>query len=215
MQHSTTQMEEYLSELPHGLDSYPEYVQKASVYRKVFTPKLTEKFAPLLPDKLRQLLAEPLPVTAWIPEVFGNALLLVLFENHFLDESRWIAEALETARALFLGPMYRSMMMLLSPELIIQRAPSRWEALHRGIELSASISTESVASLRLRFPPRLVPRVVALVYGPAFQAALEAAGARDARCVLAESASEEAVYEATWRTRATTIPPPRSSGRSF
>jgi len=201
-------MDAYLADLPRGLDAYPEFVQKASIYRQVFSRGLSDKLTPILPPPLAGLLTEPLPVSTWVPEVQVNALMIALFENMYRgDEAQFIEDGLETARKLFRSPLYRTMMMLISPAVIVSRASSRWDALHRGIQLCASMSSDAGASFRVDFPSRLVPRVVALTYTSAFHAALEAAGAKEVRCSLTSLTPEQATYQATWRARSSSMPP--------
>jgi uncharacterized protein (TIGR02265 family) len=199
MRGSLAQMNAYLEGLPRGLDSYPNYLQKASVYRQVFSKKITDRLTPLLPPALGELLVEPLPMSAWFPEVHANALFLALYENFFDDEAAFVADGLASARKIFDTAAYRILMALASPEIIVRRAPSRWEAHHRGLQLTAKMTGKASASLRIGFPLRLLPRVMALAYTGAFQAALEASGGAGARCQLATMGADHVLYEATWR----------------
>jgi len=202
------QLDAYLADVPGGLDAYPQFVQKASIYRQAFSRRLAADLAPRLPLRLAKLMLEPLPVSAWIPEVEGNALMLAIYEHQGYDEAAWVANGIVIARKLFQGPLYRALMMLVSPVAIMNRAQSRWEALHRGIELHAKITGDARAEIRVNYPPRLVPRLAAVTYLTAFQAALEAAGGRDVVCNIASYDAQEAVYDITWGG-------PRSSRRGL
>src|SRR5271166_5053557 len=121
-------MNEYLEGLPRGLHSYPDHVQKASVYRQAFRPRLSQKLAPRLPPELARLLTEPLPISAWIPEVHANCLFVALYETTYADEAAFIHDGIDTARRLFNGPLYRILMSLASPALVVRRADIGWNA---------------------------------------------------------------------------------------
>ena len=201
------QMEEYLADVPGGLAAYPDYLQKASIYRQIFSRRLRAELAPQLPPALGKLLSEPLPVSAWLPEVHVNALMIVLYDVQGYTEPTWVANGQMIARRLFQGPLYRALMMVVSPSVIINRARSRWEAMHRGIELSARMLADGHATIRISYPRNLVPRVAALSYMSAFYGALEASGAREPICSLDMFGAEVATYDVTWGG-------PRSSRRS-
>jgi hypothetical protein len=189
---------EYLEGLPRGLDSYPEHTQKASVYRQACGRRYASKLAPLLPATLARLLTEPAPISAWIPEVHGNALFVALYETSYGEEESFLRDGRETGRKLFNGPLYKMLMALASPALIVRRANAGWTALHRGIALDARLTGNQAASIRVTFPHNLVPRVGALTYASAFHAALEAAGGKRVACALTSLAAEHAQYDATW-----------------
>jgi hypothetical protein len=195
---SLPRLTEYLESLPRGLASYPEYVQKASVYRQAFRRGLSRKLAPHLPAELARLLTEPLPISAWLPEVQANCLFVALYETTYTEESAFIRDGTETARQLFNGPLYRILMSLASPALVVRRADTGWNAMHRGITLDARLAGEHAATVRVSFPRNLVPRVAALSYGSAFHAGIEAAGGKRVTCALTELASDHAAYQATW-----------------
>lgn len=189
----------YLESLPRGLDSYPDYQQKASVYRQTFHRRTSAMLAPLLPPPLARLLTEPLPISAWLPEVHANALFVALYETHYKDEEAFLRDGRETGRRLFTGPLYKILMALTSPALVVRRANTGWTAMHRGIALDARLAGDKAATVHLTFPRGLTPRVAALSYASAFHAALEAAGAKRVECALARHTAEEALYDATWK----------------
>ena len=193
-------LDEYLEGLPRGLDSYPDCTQKASVYRQAFGRRFASVLAPRLPATLGRLLTEPEPITAWIPEVYGNALFVALYETSYGDEEEaFLRDGRETGRRLFKGPLYKVLMVVASPALIIRRANAGWTALHRGIALDAGLTGDHTASARVTFPRNLVPRVVALTYASAFHAALEAAGGKRVACALASHTAEHAQYDLVWK----------------
>ncbi len=189
----------YLESLPSGLESYPEYTQKASVYRQAFRRRYAAALTPVLPAPLARLLTEPLPISAWLPEVHANALFVALYETLYSEEEPFLRDGRETGRKLFNGPLYKILMALTSPAVIVRRAKAGWTAMHRGIALDAQLAGDHAAAVRVTFPHQLVPRVVALTYASAFHAALEAAGGKRVVCALTTHTAEHALYDATWK----------------
>ena len=198
MKGSLPLLTEYLEGLPRGLDSYPDCTQKASVYRQAFGRRYASTLAPRLPTTLARLLTEPEPISAWIPEVHGNALFVALYETTYGDEEAFLRDGRETGRRLFNGPLYKMLMVVTSPALIVRRANVGWTALHRGIALDPRLTGDRTAQIRVTFPRNLVPRVVALTYASAFHAGLEGAGGKRIECALRAHTAEHAQYDATW-----------------
>jgi hypothetical protein len=94
-------------------------------------------------------------------------------------------------------------MKLVSPILLVMGAAQRWSALHAGSTLEAgkvekSDGGSSTSGL-LRFPNGLFPELFLKALGPAFQAAVENARARDVAVNLRRFSNTDAEYRITWR----------------
>ena len=76
----------YLEALPNGLASYPEYTQKAALYRQFLKHAGALRVANQLPPELRLLVEQPVPVNTWLPEVMVNALYLGVADALHLDD---------------------------------------------------------------------------------------------------------------------------------
>jgi hypothetical protein len=194
---SLPRVEEYLRSLPLGLDSYPAHRQKAVLLHHFARawPRILD--CEELPPPLLAMVRNPPPVTAWIPEVHGTAVALA-----GRDTSQSDADYLDVAYRInvemFRGPLYRVMMMMATPGIILRFADSRWETFHRGVKLRVERKREGRADARLVYPTHLVPEPIARLYGEAFRAALDASAGKGSRCVLSSYNSTMAMFELSW-----------------
>jgi hypothetical protein len=195
----TPSVDRYLATLPNGLASYPECCVKASVLRNTLGSK------PLGPDvelplALRRLVDHPPPLTEWIPEVHFNAVSLAIREVHFNPRSLddYLAWTFEQNRKLLSTPLYRVLFLLLTPERLLSGMQNRWSAFRRGTELQIVSRAAGRVELRLRHPAFLYPALSSQGMSAAFQAAMEHAGAKQARVEVASPGSTETTFLATW-----------------
>lgn len=196
---SLPRMESYLADLPDGVDSYPDHVQKASVYRQVLAQTDLRDLAGHLPRPVAQLVFEPLPASVWVPEVHLKTLYTAICDYLFETEDTYLAHWREVSRSLLTSPLYRVLMIVASPGRVVKGASTRWGALHRGMTLKAEPGEDGrSAAFRLDYPPALLPPVSAKVYGLSFAAALEASGGKDVRVEMTRHGRTETRYEAAW-----------------
>jgi hypothetical protein len=187
----------YLMTLPHGLASYPDVVAKGAVFRQ-FAELVPRGAWADLPSPLREAVRDPPPVSAWVPETWLNAMMLAAVDLHYQSEASFVARAYETNVALLRGPIYRILMLVVSPATLLRGAETRWSGFHRGIRLRVSLETEHAALMRLDFPPHLVPRLIADCYATGFRAAVEAAGGKHTLFERRTSDDRSAVYAGSW-----------------
>jgi hypothetical protein len=194
-------MNEYLASLPRGLDSYPEYVVKAAALRE-FLPEVSEAelVALGLPTPLVEIVRTPPPVTHWLPEVHAVAISLAIADGFFASEEAYLSKKLQANRRLLSGPLYRFLFLFVSPrEMLTKHFVDRWEKFHRGLLVKSSEVTDGTAKVQLRFPHHLVPRLQADTYGVVLQAAVEAAGGKQAAARIEAFGSTFADYDVRWR----------------
>ncbi|MGE0790034.1 MAG: hypothetical protein AB7S26_30445 [Sandaracinaceae bacterium] len=194
-----SRLERYLRGLPDGYDSYPAYVQKASMYR-TFLARLGGH-APDesdLPRELTYLLRDPLPASAWIPEAHAHALLHAVCDLRFADEARFVDQMLEVNRAILSSPLYRFLMIFASPTQVVKGAARSWGHVHRGVKLRVTLEG-SGGKLRLAYPDHLLDELVTRCYATAFTAGLRLCGATDVNVEVCEVHPTLAVLEAGWR----------------
>jgi hypothetical protein len=192
-------LEQYLATLPGGIDAYPQCMAKASVVRDAMQRTLPPGID--LPAPLRALIEQPPPVSAWIPEVHQNALMLAILDTHFdeTDVEGFYSWILDRNRRLFSSPLYRALFLVLSPERLLAGFQRRWSTFRRGSELSIERFGGGRARGRLISPPNLHSKVSARGLGFGFQAAIERAGGGDVRVDIPLSSPTEVVYELSWR----------------
>jgi Protein of unknown function (DUF2378) len=192
-------LEHYLATLPGGIDAYPHCQAKASVARDAMQRPLPPSLD--LPAPLRALVDQPPPVTAWIPEVHQNALMLAILDTHFdeTDVDGFYAWILDRNRRLFSGPLYRALFFVISPERLLGGFQRRWSTFRRGTELAVEQRGKGRARARITTPPHLHSKLSARGIGFGFQAALERAGGGDVRIEIPSHSPTEVIYELSWR----------------
>jgi hypothetical protein len=187
----------YLARLPEGLDSYPSCLVRTEV-----TQLLLEKFphvldhpgvAPAFADRLREELGRG----EWMSEATGVAVRMVTRDSIFQNDAEYDDWALEMSRELYTRRVYRVLMYLISPSLVILGAARRWNAFRQGTTLVATPHSRG-GDIELAFPPHLYTPLVLGGLGQAFRAALEAARARNAKITLGEAQVDRARWSVTW-----------------
>jgi len=189
----------YLDRLPVGVASYPECLVKASVFRNALAVKpLGPEVA--LPPEVRALVDHPPPVSVWIPEVQFNVITLAVRDTHFAadDLDGYLAWVLDQNRKLLGTPLYRALFLLVSPERLLLGLEKRWGTFRRGTELRLHRQAPGEVELRLVTPPFLHSQLAMEGLAMAFRAAVERAGARDARVTGDVISSTEIGYNLTW-----------------
>ncbi len=189
----------YLRNLPEGLDSYPDCIAKASLYRRLieehdFTPIVDQ-----LPSKLLPLLEHPEPINTWIPAVQNNAFLLAMTDHFYNEDLRaavsWYRDVRER---MFKSPLYRMMMAVISPRYILRGASKRWETFHRGTVFEVEYGDHH-ANVVLTYPHSLQTRLIIRMLTGGLLAALAAAGAKDIKWGITSVTPTEARLGATWK----------------
>ncbi len=193
----------YFQRLPLGIESYPDCRVKASVVRDAIASRPLDDVSGDLPPELESLVAEPPPVTAWVPEVHAVALMIAIRERHFgpgalglEDLEQW---TLERNRRLLTRPLYRPLFILLSPERLLKGLERRWSAFRRGTRLRVREAHGGGAELALQHPAHLYDEVTLRAMAGAFRAAGIAAGARHARAEIIDQNPREVRWNITWR----------------
>ncbi len=193
-------LSKYLGALPHGLDSYPDARAKASLYRSVLDQSSIEDVS-VLPEPLRRLVTNPAPVSAWIPEVHSHALISAVRDICFESDAAFIQHMYDRQRGLFDGRLYRILLALASPSLLLRTAALRWSTFHRGSTFSVESTTTSEARVRIDHPPHLWDDLItdALVAG--LEAVLDLSGAVDTNLLITEREPSVLRLHGTWQTR--------------
>ena len=191
-------LEAYVAGLPQGLDSYPAFEQKASIFRVFLTGVPIAAVTDRLPAQLATLVASPPPVNSWMSEVHANAVFTAVRSECYPDDDAFVRAAYRNNAQLLASPLYSILFKLVSPERVARGAAARWAQLHRGMTLAAIAVSQGSATLRLRTPPGLVTPLIARCYATAFRAALEAASGRDVNVEVSSDAAEGFRFQASW-----------------
>jgi hypothetical protein len=191
----------FVAGLPHGLASYPECQQKASLVRALLEGAPIDVPAGLLPPAIAELLANPPPANVWLPVAVGRAAWLAVLDLRFPnDDETALAFADGTYGALARSSMYSQLLHHLPPSVIARGASLRWRALYRGIELELRHVSAEGASGFMRYPAHLTPRFNAISTARGLAISLRASKARTAEVRLVEWTPTYAVIDARYST---------------
>jgi len=138
----------YLARLPHGTASFPECMVRASIYEpwRNELPALdlrstSEVFSPSFATYLRSG-----PSDDWIPEVWASVLLELWFTGVVdRDEARCRARLRQGNREVFESPLYRAVVRVLSPSLVIMGMARTWNLTRRGSSAKATMGPRSAS----------------------------------------------------------------------
>lgn len=170
----------YIARLPHGLDSHPDCQVKASLYRSTLEGRpIPRNAADALPPRLKQMVLSPAPVSAWVPEVQSLALVTAHLDVCCRSLSDFERSCYLRQRRLFDSPLYRAVVKLATPNLLLRTAALRWGALHRGTTLVVQANERGVAHLSMEHPAHLWDKPTRLALTAGFRALLDLSGARN------------------------------------
>ena len=189
----------YLEALPSDLESYPDHLHKAAIFREFLVGLDTAELAEAVPSELAPLVLTPPPVNAWLPEVHAHAVYIAACDVLFADEAAFVRAAYENNLRLLESPLYNILFKLVSPERVLGGAASRWSKFHRGQELVLDEAGHGRAVVRLVAPMGLTTPLLARCYGTGFRAAIEAAGGAGVKVEVEATGRGGYRFEARWR----------------
>lgn len=189
----------YLASLPQGAASYPAHLAKASLYRKALEDRPLRDVRGALPAELVTLIENPVPFSSWISQAAWRGVMRAIYDTHFHDEARYRAWIYRSNRAMFDSTMYKIMMSVVSPGVLLRGAELRWETFHRGVPLQVVRVGDRAASITMRYPAPLLDAFDLHVHSEAFRAAIDAAGARDSTVNAELVTPGHAAFSAHWR----------------
>ena len=186
---------EYLGALPAGIHSYPECQSRAGLLGSVLARESRREAAP---EPFVEALLRP-ATTPWVPEVRFNAALLAIADAESMSDAQHLRWARATNGQLYHGLLYRALMAMFSPAVLLERAASRWDSFHRGSRLEVTGTHAGEARAVLTFPARLYTRLLLGGCGEAFAAAFEHSRGRDVTVELLEATEISGLFRCRWR----------------
>jgi len=187
----------YLSQLPYGLDSFPECTCRTDVAR-IILDEFPTLLATGLPPGLPRILTTAVRSKDVIPDVWGVLLRLMLRDGGVPDDASFLKWHAEMSAKVFATPMYRMLMHVLSPTLVLAGAQRRWNAYRTGTHLSSE-GDKRGATLKLAYPKGLYTHLVVRCYAELFRASLQAAKAQDVLIAVTSHTPTETTYSLSWR----------------
>lgn len=176
----------YLGSLPDGPRSFPSCVVKGNVLDETLNwlAEVEGAVDPVLEPWLRE--ARPLGRTReWVPEALLNAVSLSVIDAGYPSDESWVYDVHRRQLEAYRTPLYRALLLLLSPTLLTMGASDRWKAYRKGSSLVVDKWQKTpegrFATATLTYPPGLHTEVLLLGLGQALLAAVDACGARGSR----------------------------------
>lgn len=187
----------YLDALGGDLRAHPSCQAVGEMYldvRKSY-PELV-KDASLSPELAAQL-NMPWKEGEWMSEVAGVVLFTMVRDAVFKDDESFLAWNYKRLGAIYRKPLYRALMLVMSPTLVLIGAANRWAAFHRGSTLRIEQEGGERVGV-LSYPQHLFSEPFLHSLRTAFQAGFDAAGAKNSRVTLASHSPTEARFLAKW-----------------
>ncbi len=182
-----------------GLEALPACQSKASIVRGLLADHPLHTLPNgALPKQLQAFVREPPPMNVWVSEVLGGAIHCAAYDFSFKSPAEAAAATVRTNLRLFQLSVYRALMMVVTPSLLLRAASARWAAFHRGSTLTVRESTAHSAVAALDFPPHLFIPENPLDVRAALEASLIAAGGKEVTVVAEEFTATSMVYRATF-----------------
>lgn len=167
--------ETYTTQLPRGLDSYPECEVDGGLVRMALR-RYPLASLPANPSAVVAI-AQALDRTRWLPEAHARALLAYLADRHFASDALLRRNLGAFARARFTASFARfGMPRLASPQLANALA-RHVNAARRGSALHVETSDSGSAQFVLETPPHLLGVLGAIEFVETLRVTLETAGA--------------------------------------
>lgn len=189
----------YLKGLPDGLASYPEATAKASMFRDALMEKPVKEVVHLLPDPLAELVLYPPLVSTWVRSVLMQSIFLVMADHHHMTDEAFATWTHRTQKTLLGGPLYRAIVALASPTLLLNGASVRWRSFHRGSDVDVKQTGPQEALLMLSFPRGLYAPTNLIGIAGGFQAVAELSNAKPVSVSVLEMTQTKARFEFRWR----------------
>jgi hypothetical protein len=179
----------YLDSLPDGLRSFPQCQVRGEILDSTLDWLAEVEASPdaRLRDALARFRAGG-AAAEWIPEVLQNAVSLQIIDDGYPSDESWLNEVYRRQKMVYRTPLYRALLMVLSPTLLTMGAQDRWAAYRRGSELVVDKwtrqGTRRQTTATLFHPAGLHTEVLLLSLGQALVAAVDACGAAASRLEL-------------------------------
>ncbi len=191
----------YERRLPEGLDSYPDCAVRADLFRGLGAevPALLDD--PTLPEVMRDVLTER-HTEDWIAETVGLSLLMMVRDVAYDDDQAYFDWSRAWIARTFRKPLYRALMLILSPTLVVMGAARRWSTFHQGSTLTVSKvqprDDRLVLEGHLAFPPHLFQPFILEQVCYSLLAALDASRATEPQINLRECNTAEGGFDISW-----------------
>jgi hypothetical protein len=191
----------YVASLPQGLDSFPECRMNHHVLEHVPTDFPDLAAGQLMPPQLADFFARRI-AGDWFHEAVGNTIYLMIRDQCYRDDASFQGWNQKNIDRLIRNPLFRAIMVLLSPALVVIGAGKRWGSFHQGTTMKTEPVGQAGDRLQVRgmltFPAGLYDPLLLRLHTSTFLAALVAAKADQPEVRLGDVTPTSAEYLASW-----------------
>lgn len=189
--------ERYIGRLPQGLESYPDVRCKASVLRTfIDTVDLSRFPYEAAPPAVRTLLQTQFLPTAFLSEAQIMGTIHAVSDYLGYDDDATLRWMDDCNGRLLTGRLFRALMSLASPKMLVTLASRQWGHIHRGTKLSAELGNPP--KMFLRFPDHLYDELIARGMGTGVRHALALCRAKNPRVEVESYTPNFVTYQLGW-----------------
>lgn len=188
----------FLHAAPAGIRSWPNLRSKAGLITNLVQHTPPRFALDSLPAEIAELLRHPPPPSLWIPGIYIQASMLAYADALHSTEESYADWVFDLSNALFHHPMYRFLMLVLSPERLLRGTAARWATFHDGTSLRVDIGQKR-ARCSLIVPPAFVSQRIQLYSNiTPMVASVAATGAKNARAESIEAEPHALRFTLAW-----------------
>lgn len=145
----------YLSGLPQGINSYPEYQvvsEFAVAIRKKYQAELQRDD---LPNAVKDAMSGDWSKNQWLPEVHFMTLNALVRDIICRSDEKYLQFCFDTMKESYSSPLMRSLMFVMSPAVLALATEKRWSKYRRGVTMKSLQSSANGRVLQMIYPERL------------------------------------------------------------
>jgi len=190
----------YVAQLPQGLDSYPACRAKHDAIELLLERSDELLKDPSLPEPvLAALNGRP---GSWHPDAVVMAITLMARDRIFASDTEYMTFTYQSSSALFDRIIYRALMKLMSPTLLVMGSARRWTTFRSGTQLrsvgSKKVGRRMTGEVILSHPPGLFPDLFLHSLCHTFRAALDLSRGKGVEVRLGVQQAEQTQYHLAW-----------------
>lgn len=148
-------LQAFLRAIPDGIHSWPHLRSKGGLITNLVQHTPPRFAFDGVPIELVELLRTPPPASVWIPTVHVHAAMLLYADALHASEESYAGWVFDLSTALYHHPMYRFLMLVLSPQRLLRGIAARWSTFHEGTSLRVDLEEKRVRCT-LEVPPGFV-----------------------------------------------------------
>lgn len=188
----------HLERLPAGIESHPDATCVADVLDVLLEDFPQFRRPPGVSARVQEWLDQEYTSGMWVPEMRIVTTQLMARDLYFRDDEHFVAWSHDMSVRVFKKPLYRMLMYVLSPTLVLMGAQKRWSRFRRGSTMSGRPHEDGSYTLAVDHPDGIYSPMLLDGLGASYQAALEAAGAKNVDVAVVASEPTRSEWRLTW-----------------